>query len=89
MRYAGIIKNDVAAGKGVNVTFFVQGCPFQCPGCHNPQTWDFGGGKEFTNDTLDEIVKSINANGWRTSLSGKSFLNYISYYHSQRAFSRY
>ena len=69
MRYAGIIKNDVAAGKGVNVTFFVQGCPFQCPGCHNPQTWDFGGGKEFTNETLDEVVKSINANGVQRNLS--------------------
>jgi len=26
MKYAGIIKNDVAAGQGVCVTFFVQGC---------------------------------------------------------------
>ena len=69
MRYAGMIKNDVAAGKGVNVTFFVQGCPFQCPGCHNPQTWDFGGGKEFTNEILDEVVKSVNANGVQRNLS--------------------
>lgn len=69
MKYAGIIKNDVAAGKGVNVTFFVQGCPLHCPGCHNPQTWDFDGGKEFTNDTLDEIIKSINANGVQRNLS--------------------
>jgi len=35
MRYAGIIKNDVAAGQGVCVTFFVQGCDIHCPGCHN------------------------------------------------------
>jgi len=48
MRYAGIIKNDVAAGKGVNVTFFTQGCDRHCPGCHNPETWDFEGGYEFT-----------------------------------------
>ncbi|MBR2247073.1 MAG: 4Fe-4S cluster-binding domain-containing protein [Bacilli bacterium] len=48
MRYAGIIKNDVAAGQGVCVTFFVQGCDQHCPGCHNPQTWDFNGGYEFT-----------------------------------------
>ena len=44
MRYAGIIKNDIAAGPGLCVTFFAQGCPHKCPGCHNPETWDFNGG---------------------------------------------
>ena len=63
MRYAGIIKNDVAAGKGVCVTFFVQGCSQHCPGCHNPQTWDFNGGYEFTQDTMNNIIKALNANG--------------------------
>ena len=63
MRYAGIIKNDVAAGQGVCVTFFVQGCALHCPGCHNPQTWDFEGGYEFTQDTMDKILAALNANG--------------------------
>ena len=63
MRYAGIIKNDVAAGQGVCVTFFVQGCSQHCPGCHNPQTWDFNGGYEFTQDTMNNIIKALNANG--------------------------
>lgn len=63
MRYAGIIKNDVAAGKGVCVTFFVQGCDIHCPGCHNPQTWDFNGGYEFTQDTMDRILEALHANG--------------------------
>lgn len=62
MKYAGIIKNDIAAGEGVNVSFFVQGCPIHCPGCHNPQTWNFKGGKEFTMDTLNEILQSIGEN---------------------------
>lgn len=63
MKYAGIIKNDVAAGEGVCVTFFVQGCGFHCQGCHNPETWDFNGGYDFTQETLDNIIKSLNANG--------------------------
>ncbi len=63
MRYAGIIKNDVAAGQGVCVTFFVQGCKQHCPGCHNPETWDFDGGYEFTQDTLDNIILALKANG--------------------------
>jgi anaerobic ribonucleoside-triphosphate reductase activating protein len=69
MRYAGIIKNDIAAGEGVNLTFFVQGCPFHCEGCHNPQTWAFDGGKEFTNDTLIEIINGLRANGVHRNLS--------------------
>ena len=69
MRYAGIIKNDIAAGEAVNVTFFTQGCPFHCLGCHNPETWDYEGGKEFTNDTLKEILDSICANGVQRNLS--------------------
>lgn len=69
MRYAGIIKNDIAAGDGVNVSFFTQGCHFHCMGCHNPQTWDFSGGKEFTADTLTELLEAINANGVKRNLS--------------------
>ena len=63
MRYAGINKNDFAAAPGVSVTFFTQGCPHRCKGCHNPETWDFDGGKEFTPQVLDEIVKALIANG--------------------------
>lgn len=63
MRYAGIIKNDFSAATGVCTTFFTQGCPHQCPGCHNPETWDFLGGKEFTPDVLQDIEEAITANG--------------------------
>lgn len=68
MRYAGIIKNDVAAGKGVCVTFFVQGCDTHCPGCHNQGTWDFDGGYEFTQDTINSIINALNANGVQRNL---------------------
>lgn len=63
MRYAGIVKNDLSAAPGVCVTFYVQGCWRHCPGCHNPETWDYEGGKEFTMDTLREIYEAIAANG--------------------------
>ena len=35
----------------------------KCPGCHNPQTWDFNGGKEFTSDILDKIIEGLHAYG--------------------------
>ena len=67
MRYSGIIRNDLAAAPGVSVTFFTQGCPHKCKGCHNPETWDFEGGKEFTNKTLNEIFNALGANGIKRS----------------------
>lgn len=69
MKYAGIIKNDLANGPGVNVSFWVQGCPIHCPGCHNQSIWDFNGGKEFTQDTLNEITEALTANGIKRNLS--------------------
>lgn len=63
MRYAGFIANDFAAASGVCVTVFTQGCPHHCPGCHNPETWDFLGGKEFEGDTIAQICDALVANG--------------------------
>ena len=69
MKYAGLIKNDMCAAPGVSVSFFTQGCPHRCKGCHNPDTWNFDGGKEFTNDTLQEIITALTANNIQRSLS--------------------
>ena len=62
MKYSGLIRNDLAAAPGVSVTFFTQGCPHRCKGCHNPETWDFDGGKEFTPHVLEEIYEALGAN---------------------------
>lgn len=51
MRYAKIRQMDISNGEGVGVSLFVQGCHFHCRGCFNQETWDFNGGKPFTNDT--------------------------------------
>lgn len=69
MRYAGMIKNDMTAGEGVCVSFFTQGCPFHCKGCHNPETWDFDGGKEFTPEIMNELLDAISANGIQRNLA--------------------
>lgn len=69
MRYAGLIKNDMCAAPGVSVSFFTQGCPHHCKGCHNPDTWSFTGGKEFTQNTLNEIMDALTANGITRSLA--------------------
>ena len=68
MRYSGLIRNDLAAAPGVSVSFFTQGCPHRCKGCHNPETWDFDGGKEFTYEVLNDIVEALCANGIKRNL---------------------
>lgn len=68
MKYAGINFNDFSAAPGVSLTVFAQGCPHRCEGCHNPETWDFNGGKEFTLNTLTSIINGIIANDIQRSL---------------------
>lgn len=63
MRYAAIQENDFINGEGVCVSFWTQGCPHRCPGCHNPETWNFEGGQPLPNDYRGHIIKAISANG--------------------------
>ena len=60
MRYASIRELDISNGEGVGVALFVQGCRFACKNCFNPDTWDFNGGKEWTQDTADKLIELAN-----------------------------
>lgn len=68
MKYSGLILNDITAAPGLCVSFFTQGCPHRCKGCHNPETWNFDGGKEFTSGTLNEIINGLTAQGIQRNL---------------------
>ncbi len=56
MKYNKIRKMDISDGPGVRVSIFMQGCAFNCKNCFNPETHDFQGGKEFTEETIDQIL---------------------------------
>ena len=43
-------------GPGVRVVVFLQGCSLRCKFCHNPDTWAFNEGKEYT---PEELIKKI------------------------------
>ena len=56
MRYNVIRKMDISNGPGVRVSVFMQGCSFHCKNCFNPETWDFEGGQEFTEETIHKVL---------------------------------
>ena len=57
MRYNKIRKMDISNGPGVRVSVFMQGCTFNCKNCFNPETHDFKGGKEFTDEVINKIME--------------------------------
>ena len=57
MGYNKIRKMDISDGPGVRVSIFMQGCAFNCKNCFNPETHDFKGGKEFTDETINRILE--------------------------------
>ena len=68
MNYAGIKKHDIANGPGVRVSLFVSGCRNRCPGCFNPETWNFDYGEPFTDSTAEEIIEALRPS-WMQGLS--------------------
>lgn len=66
MRLSGLMTNDIADSDiGLCVSIWFQGCPHRCKDCHNPETWDFSGGKEidepkFYNKLRDLLTEIYN-----------------------------
>lgn len=50
---------DTANGPWLRVSLFVSGCHHACPGCFNAEAWNFRFGKEFTQASIDEIIKNL------------------------------
>jgi anaerobic ribonucleoside-triphosphate reductase activating protein len=59
MRVNKITYPELSNGIGFRITVWVSGCVHHCKGCHNPETWDFNGGREFTDDDKKEIFKLL------------------------------
>lgn len=58
IKVADILYETMTDGPGFRTSIYCQGCGHHCPGCHNPQTWDFNGGKEYTVEELFNIIEA-------------------------------
>jgi len=58
LRILDIIEDTMVDGPGFRTSIYCAGCRHACPGCHNPQSWDFSGGREMQ---TEEIIKIIEA----------------------------
>lgn len=70
MHYGAIKECDIANGPGVRVSLFVSGCRNHCPGCFQPETWDFDYGEPFTEETKQKLFELVN----RDFIDGLSLL---------------
>ena len=59
MRIYGLVQDSIVDGPGFRFSCFVQGCPHRCPGCHNPDSHDPGGGREMA---VEEVVAQLLGN---------------------------
>lgn len=59
LRLASVNKESIVDGEGLRYVIYEQGCSHKCPGCHNPETHDFKGGKLVT---IKKILEDINKN---------------------------
>ena len=59
MRFADIDKCECNNGLDIGISIYLQGCHFHCKNCFNPETWNFNGGKEYTKETEETILKLL------------------------------
>ena len=59
IRIFGTVEDSIVDGPGLRYSVFTQGCPHHCPGCHNPESHDFAGGR--LTDTA-ELIRVMQRN---------------------------
>jgi anaerobic ribonucleoside-triphosphate reductase activating protein len=74
LRIAGITRESVVDGPGMRLVIFTQGCPHNCPGCHNPETHDLAGGKLMDSTEIINEIEQAHLIRGVTFSGGEPFL---------------
>ena len=67
MRIIKIVEGTSVDGPGLRTSIYFAGCAHACPGCHNPQTWDFASGE---NIAIEDVIKTVQYNGFDVTFTG-------------------
>ncbi len=67
LRVLDIVPGTSVDGIGLRTSVYFAGCDHQCPGCHNPQSWDFDSGVDMT---VEHIIEIIVENGFNVTFTG-------------------
>lgn len=62
-----IIRGTTVDGPGFRTSIYLAGCRHKCPGCHNPQSWDFNAG---TPMSIGEIMEIVREEDFNVTISG-------------------
>lgn len=62
MNICGYYPESINEGDGLRAVIFISGCRHRCPGCFNPETWNFNYGEPFTPERRAELIAEIAAN---------------------------
>lgn len=53
-----IIEDTMVDGPGFRTSVYCAGCRHKCPGCHNPQSWDFEGGQPMSTEEIMRVIEA-------------------------------
>ena len=67
MRILDIVPGTSVDGPGLRTAIYFAGCEHKCPGCHNPQSWDFDGGQDMS---IDEVMAVVIENDFDITFTG-------------------
>ena len=57
IRVLDIIRGTTVDGPGFRTAIYLAGCRHECPGCQNPESWEFEQGEAMTGEALREIIE--------------------------------
>lgn len=75
IRVSGPLEHDnIVNGEGLRAVLWTQGCPINCPGCQNPETWDYEGGMLVKIEDIKKELASFKGQSGLTFCGGEPFV---------------
>ena len=75
IRLSGPLERDnIVNGYGLRAVLWTQGCPNRCPGCQNPETWNFNGGMLVDVEEVKQRLREFRGQTGITFCGGEPFV---------------